>query len=263
MKDSKFVFESVDLLYYSLHKTTLRRGKSYIKSSKWLRNKGATINLQNHDDDNCFQYAVTAALHHQNIENYPERISNLKPFIDQYKWKGTEFPSHSKDSKKFEQNNKAIALNILFLSYNTKETRLPYKLKYNHKRDNQVILLMITDDGIKWHYLVAKRISALFREITSNNHRDFYSLNCLHSYRTKEKLEKHKNVCNNHDCCYVKMPNEYKKILKYKPGEKSLKVPFIIYSDLECLLEKMDSCQNDPEKPCTENKTEHSLQVTH
>ena len=38
MKDSKFVFESVDLLYYSLHKTNLRRGKSYIKSPKWLRN---------------------------------------------------------------------------------------------------------------------------------------------------------------------------------------------------------------------------------
>ena len=34
------------------------------------------------------------------------------------------------------------------------------------------------------------------------------------------------------------MPNENKKILKYNPGEKSLKVPFIIYADLECLLEK-------------------------
>ena len=46
MKDSKFVFESVDLLYYSLHKTTLRRGKSYTESPEWLRNKGPTINLQ-------------------------------------------------------------------------------------------------------------------------------------------------------------------------------------------------------------------------
>ena len=47
MKDSKFVFASVDLLYYSLHKTRLRRGKSYIESPEWLRNKRATINLQN------------------------------------------------------------------------------------------------------------------------------------------------------------------------------------------------------------------------
>ena len=39
MKDSNSVFESVDLLYYSFHKTTLKRGKSYTKSTKWLRNK--------------------------------------------------------------------------------------------------------------------------------------------------------------------------------------------------------------------------------
>ena len=54
MKDSKFVFESVDLLYYSLHKTTLRRGKSYIEIPEWLKNKRATINPQNYDDNIVF-----------------------------------------------------------------------------------------------------------------------------------------------------------------------------------------------------------------
>ena len=71
MKDNKFLFQSVDLLHYSLHKTTLRSGKSYIKSPKWLGNKGATINLQNYDENNCFQYAITIVLNHQNIENPP------------------------------------------------------------------------------------------------------------------------------------------------------------------------------------------------
>ena len=54
MKNSNFGFESVGLLYYSLHETTLKRGKSYIKSSKWLRNKGTTINPQNYYDNKCF-----------------------------------------------------------------------------------------------------------------------------------------------------------------------------------------------------------------
>ena len=44
------------------------------------------------------------------------------------------------------------------------------------------------------------------------------------------------------------MPNEDNLILKYIPGEKSLKVPLIIYSDLECLLQKKDTYQNNPEK---------------
>ena len=53
---------------------------------------------------------------------------------------------------------------------------------------------------------------------------------------------KHEKVCNDHDYCYVEMPNEYNKILKYNHGEKSIKAP-AIYVDLECLLEKMHSCQ--------------------
>ena len=49
------------------------------------------------------------------------------------------------DWEKFELNNKAIALNILFAPYNSEKIRLAYKSKHNFKRENQVILLMITD----------------------------------------------------------------------------------------------------------------------
>ena len=49
MKGSEFVFESVDLLYYSINKTILRRGRSYVKPPKWLENKRATM-----VNDKCF-----------------------------------------------------------------------------------------------------------------------------------------------------------------------------------------------------------------
>ena len=78
---SDFVFERVELLDYHLHKISLKRGKSYIKSSKWLENKKATINPQN-NDDKCFQYAITIAINYQSIENNPERIPNIRPFIN-------------------------------------------------------------------------------------------------------------------------------------------------------------------------------------
>ena len=51
------------------------------------------------------------------------------------------------------------------------------------------------------------------------------------------------------------MPNEENKISKYNYGEKSVRVPAIIYADLECLLEKMHSCQNNLEKSYTDKKT--------
>ena len=63
----------------------------YIKSPEWLRNKRTTINPQNKKDSNCFQYAVTVALNHQKINNHPEKISKIKPHIDQYNWEDIDY----------------------------------------------------------------------------------------------------------------------------------------------------------------------------
>ena len=51
-----------------------------------------------------------------------------------------------------------------------------------------------------------KKLSALLRRITSKNNGDFYCLNCLHSFRTKNKLESHKKVFANKDFSNVVMP---------------------------------------------------------
>ena len=189
-KGSNYIFESVDLLSYSVHEISLKRGKSYMKSPEWVLNERATINPKN-KDNKCFQYSITVALNHQNIENHPERISNIKPFIDQYNWEGIDFPAGIKDWKKFERNNKTIALNILYIPPNTKTINLAYKSKYNRKRENQVVLLMITNseqsnEVDKWHYVALKSVrtddgfnlpirslSTLFRGITANNNGDF------------------------------------------------------------------------------------------
>ena len=52
---SNFVFEGVDLLSCQIHKTSLERGKSIIKSPEWVLNKRAKINPKN-KDDKCFQF---------------------------------------------------------------------------------------------------------------------------------------------------------------------------------------------------------------
>ena len=143
------------------------------------------------------------------------------------------------------------------MPHNTEEIRHAYKSKHNLKRENQVILLMITDHE-KWHYLAVKKLSALLKRITSKHIGDFYCLNCFHSYSTKEKLNKHRNVCEDRDYCYVEMPEKDNKILKYNSGEKSMKVPFIIYANLESLLEKMSTCNNNPEKSSTTKINKHT-----
>ena len=117
------------------------------------------------------------------------------------------------------------------------------------------------DKNDKWQYIALKSLptddgfnrpveslSRLFREITSNNHGGFYCLNSLHSFGTDNALKRHKRIYENNKYCEVVMPTNSNKILKYNYGEKSLKAPFLIYADLECLLLKQQSCQTNPNK---------------
>ena len=126
-----------------------------------------------------------------------------------------------------ELNNKSIALNILCVPHNTEEIRYAYVPKHNTKRENQLILLMITD-GEKWHYLAVKELSELLTRITPKHEGRFSCLNCFHSYSTKNKFKKHYDVCKNHHYCYVEMPEEDKKNIKIQPWG-NVNETFIIY----------------------------------
>ena len=79
---------------------------------------------------------------------------------------------HHIEKTGFKSNNKSIALNILNVPYNTKEIRCAHQSKYNLKCESQVILFMITDSE-KWYYLAVKKLSALFKRITSKQDGDF------------------------------------------------------------------------------------------
>ena len=104
----------------------------------------------------------------------------------------------------------------------------------------------------------SKKLSALPRGIRSKDDGDVFCLNCLHSYRTKNKLKKHYKVCKSHDYCYVEMPKKGNEILKYNHGEQSMKFPFINYADMESSFEKMSTCYNNPKKSSTTKINEHT-----
>ena len=107
------------------------------------------------------------------------------------------------------------------------------------------------------HYLAIKSLSALLRGVTSNHNRDFYCLNYFHSYRTINKLKNHEQLPQNHDFCNLKLPNEDNKYISSTSGKNTLKTPFIIYADLECLLFKINSYENTSNCSYTEKKELH------
>ena len=97
-----------------------------------LDKKKATINLK-HTDDKCFQYAVTVTLNYEEIKWNLERVSNIKPFINKYNWKGINYPSKIDDWKTLEKSNPTIALNILYVK--EKEIYPAYISKHNSTRE--------------------------------------------------------------------------------------------------------------------------------
>ena len=143
MRGSDFVFDGVNFLYYDFNKISISRGGSYIDSPKWLKDKKSSVNPKN-NDRKCFQYAVTLALNLDKINDHPERMSKIKPFIEEYNWKDIDFPSTNKDCKKFETSNE-VALNIFYVPHNTKKIEIAYKSKHNLTREKRVILLMISN----------------------------------------------------------------------------------------------------------------------
>ena len=99
--NSRFVFNS--------HQLSLTRGSSYLPLPDWLASKKAIVNPHN-DDEECFKWLVIAA-ENAGMKD-PQRVSNLRKFMDNYDWSGLEFPVSIKDIGKFETRNN-ISVNVL------------------------------------------------------------------------------------------------------------------------------------------------------
>ena len=108
----------------------------------------------------------------------------------------------------------------------------------------------------KWHYLVVTKRSVLLRRKTSKHHGDFCCLIFLRSLQQKKNLNSIKK-CENKDFCNVIIPSQDTKIFEFNEYQKSDIVSFIIYADLECIIEKIDGCINNPESSSTTKASKH------
>ena len=150
IKGSDFVFESVDLVDYKLHRVRLSRGRSYIKSPKWLANKKVTMNPKNKNDDECLRRSTNSTLNYNEIMK--KEFENI---LRKIKHENKDFSSHQRDYKNFEQNNESIAINVLFSPQDSEEITLVYKSEHNLERENNALLLLINDDE-KYYYFAVK-----------------------------------------------------------------------------------------------------------
>ena len=161
--ESGFTLNKIIHLYINFHRLVLTQGSSYTELLEWIKNKKAVINPQNKDEEG-FKWAVIATLHLEDIKSNPERISLLRPYENQYNWKGLEFQVLIQKIDKFEKNNPDIAVNVLLS--NKKNIYTARRSGRNVKCKKQVNLLMVVD-GENRHYTVIKGISRLLKSFNA------------------------------------------------------------------------------------------------
>ena len=93
--------------------------------------------------------------------------------------------------------------------------------------------------------------------IASNTHECHYCFGCFHSFRCKATLEKHTELCKDNEACKIDLPKVRQNIKKLNFGSKELRMNYVLYVDLECLLVIYDTCANNPNKSYTVNNTQH------
>ena len=198
--NSRFVFDEVLYLDTNFHRLNLTRGSSYLPLSPWLAKQKAIIN-PNNDDNECFKWAVIAALEFPNIESHPERLSNLTKFSNNYDWSGLEFPVSTKDIWLFETNN-IVSVNILAV-----EGREIYIHRKSHRlgpagpgscgdlMGHEINLLVIHEDGIN-HYTAIKSLSRLLSSKNSNTKcKQHFCTNCLQGFTRELSRDQHQVYC--------------------------------------------------------------------
>ena len=232
------------------------KASSYIDLPKELKNKNAIINMKNKDNDKCFLWCVLRALNPK--DEHPERIDkDLKSKENTLNMKGIDYPVSLKNINRFEKQNPDISISIL--GYSKDEKIYPLrrsKHAMKNKRKYNIVLLLIKD-GDNSHYCLVKNESALLSsQVNSHGHKLYFCLNCLNGFDTPEKLEKHKEYCDEEESVKINMPapDSFIKFKNYLHGEKA---PFAIYADFESILKPLETCKPNPNKSYTHKYNKH------
>ena len=256
---SGWVFVEVESVVLHIDKWDPIKASSYIDLPEYLSKRGGIINMKNEEDNKCFLWCVLRALNLKDKNN--ERIDkDLKSKENTLNMEGITYPVDSKGINRFEKQNPDISISVL--GYNENEKIYPLqiskftKMKKEDERKHNIVLLLIKDEDNS-HYCLVKNLSALLTsQVNKRKIKFYFCLNCLNGYDTPEKLDYHKEYCNEKESVKIIMPSEgtYLKFENYRYSERA---PFAIYADFESLLKPLDTCEPDPNKSYTLKYNKH------
>ena len=249
--NSRFVFdEYLEYLDVNFHQLNLTSSSSYLPLPDWLARKKAIVNPHN-DDEECFKWSVIA------VEKVgmkdPQRVSNLRKFMDNYDWSGLEFPVSIKDIGKFETRNN-ISVDVLAVEGGD----IYINRKGRRMVGREINLLMVSEDGIN-HYTVINSLSRLLKSSnTKHKCKQHFCMNCLQGFTQESSRDQHQVYCEDNESVRVEMPKQGSTI-EFKDWQNQFKVPFTMYADFESILGPMDPVETgSPNQPYTNEVNQHT-----
>ena len=188
--NSRFVLDEFLYLDVYFHQLNLMRGSSYFPLPDWLARKKVIVNPHN-DNEECFNWSVIAA---EDVGmKDPQRVSNLRKFMDNYHWSGLGFPVSIKDIGKFETRNN-VSVNVLAV-----EGRDIYIHRKGRRMGQEINLLLISENRIN-HYTAIKSLSRLLKSSnTKHKCKQHFCTNCLQGFMQESSRDQHQVYCEDNE----------------------------------------------------------------
>ena len=203
---------------------------SWIPLPGKLAAKKAVVNPKNKDDQ-CFKWCLAIAFEPE-MKN-PQRISERVAANSKlYNCEGIEFPVKLREITKFERKNPGIAVNVFGFE------KVFYPLRISKVEGIPVDLLLISN-GEKQHFCWIRNLSKLLSShVISHKNGKVFCRRCLNHFPSQKKLNKHSELCGKKNFVKIEMDSGTVKFENFKRKEK---VPFVVYSDLEAINQKVNS----------------------
>ena len=212
-------------------------GSSYLPLPPKIAKKKAVLNIQN-EDQKCFLWSIVASLHPVSRADHPSRVANYVQYERDLNTEEMDFPVSLSQIGRFEKKNN-ISVNVFGFE---KNEIFPLHITQQKNSIHHVNLLLFSK-GEKRHYCLIRSMSRLMGDRTRHNGEAFYCNFCLHGFTRRDLLNDHIPYCSPHGPQRLTFPkSEHDQWVRFQHVRKQLKVPFVIYLDLESLTIPIQSC---------------------
>ncbi|XP_025264636.1 uncharacterized protein LOC112638002 [Camponotus floridanus] len=224
------------------------RAGCHVRVPREIQMKRAVVNVRS-DDEACFAWSVVAALYP--ADKHRERSSRYPHYSEVLNLEGSKLPMTLNRIGRFERLND-ISVNV----YTVGERRrgkdggdggsgiriVPLRLT-DRKRERHVNLLYLSDatreGNAVGHFACIRDLSRLISsQLSKRQHRMHVCDRCMHYFRMSEKLSAHSEDCGKLNDCAIVLPGEDDRWLEFDHHSRKERIPFAVYADLECALEK-------------------------